>query len=729
MAKPRGINQKAKWRAHSIRLTRYADRVQSVYDTLNREIAKMVLRTDYDGSAPFRFSDYPSTKKKFDEVRTQFVNDMRSVIYSGTSEEWRQSNLVQDLLADKALKFYGVKRRGKKARVYYQTNNDALKAFQRRKDDGLTLSQKLWNQSSGYKEEMEFCISSAIEKGTSAVKLSKRLSKYLSDFPSLKKDYKEKYGKTVTCHDCEYRSIRLARSEINMAYRTAEQERWKQFDFVLGYEVKLTQNGHHVPDICDELAGKYPKDFVFKGWHPNCMCYVIPILKTEEQFFNDEDASDIVEPPKNFTDWLEKNAERIDNAAENNSLPYWYTDNEKYVKSSWGGVDYTRVERYFSEEEKKKWSTSTDKVFKVKYDESLARASEEVSKGRMGSLWSPAGEEMAVDISRLHATQNGINAKNVISLAEDISKNGITDLPTAIKVGNEYYLLDGHHRIAAEIIAGKNEVNLRVVKVPKSDFAEALPKGFDYDSYIRNLSMERRGLFVMTDDVQEELTVRKFNKKHRPTNDDYNSGPMAGFDILSFDKKVDEIMSDTGIKYIKRLTESDEISDLFRLSYESIDEDFTMTRYFRFEEMGDKKLPVVTHNLFEIPEELQGKGLSKKLFAAMFEQYENAGIKRVYIHANMTVGGICWGKYGFMAEKSSIINVIEDRFAKKSITEAEYKIAKGYVERFEEYVPMQDLAYSDFGERLLKGSSWHGIIDLDNAAQVEYLHNYLSMSK
>lgn len=75
---------------------------------------------------------------------------------------------------------------------------------------------------------------------------------------------------------------RLARTEINMAYRKAEQERWKSFDFVVGYEVKTTQNGRHVEDICDCLAGKYRKDFKFLGWHPMCMCYSIPILKTED---------------------------------------------------------------------------------------------------------------------------------------------------------------------------------------------------------------------------------------------------------------------------------------------------------------------------------------------------------------------------------------------------------------------------------------------------------------
>lgn len=331
MAKPKGVNQKDKWQAHSIRLARYADRVQSVYDTLNKELASAVVKTGYDGSQPFRFADYPLTKKKIEEVQAAFVRDLRSVIYSGTSEEWRQSNLVQDLLADNALKFYGVKRGSKKARVYYQTNSDALKAFQQRKDDGMGLSERLWNQSNGYKEEMEFAISSAIEKGTSAVKLSKRLSKYLQDFPSLKHDYKERFGKAVTCQDCEYRSIRLARSEINMAYRKAEQERWKQFDFVLGYEVKLTQNGRHVPDICDDLAGKYPKDFVFMGWHPNCLCYVVPILKHDDEYWGLRTPQPIEDVPDGMKVWIKNNDERLREAGGNGTLPYWITENKPRI--------------------------------------------------------------------------------------------------------------------------------------------------------------------------------------------------------------------------------------------------------------------------------------------------------------------------------------------------------------------------------------------------------------
>lgn len=100
-----------------------------------------------------------------------------------------------------------------------------------------------------------------------------------------------------------------------MAYRTAEQKWWESFDFVVGYEVKIIQSGKHVEDICDCLKGKYRKDFKFMGWHPCCLCYTIPILKTEDEFFDeDEDAKSVNEDedvPQGFKDWVKDNEECI----------------------------------------------------------------------------------------------------------------------------------------------------------------------------------------------------------------------------------------------------------------------------------------------------------------------------------------------------------------------------------------------------------------------------------
>lgn len=346
MAKPKIPNQKKKYQELNGRLNGYVSLVEQIYDTLNLEAAKAVSRTKYspDSDKPFKWSDYPQTKKQIDDIQAQFVDDIHAAIYRGTSEEWKNSNEAQDLIANKVLRAYNAQVDKEKYKVLYQTNSDALKAFQNRKDKGLNISAKLWQQSMIYKEELEAAISCAIQKGTSAVTLSKQISKYLLDFPLLQKDYKDRYGSAEHIQDCEYRSIRLARSEINMAYRTAENERWKQMDFVVGYEIKLSSSHHsRMPhgDICDTLAGKYPKDFTWTGWHPNDLCYKVPILKTEEEFWewdgridvSTESINEVKDVPDEFKKWVLENQQKIEKARKRNTLPYFLRDNKSIIQN------------------------------------------------------------------------------------------------------------------------------------------------------------------------------------------------------------------------------------------------------------------------------------------------------------------------------------------------------------------------------------------------------------
>ena len=346
MGKPNIPNQKKQYDKLNKRLAKYALLVQQIYDTLNLKAAKMAESVRFkDGE--FRFDDYPELKKSIADLRIQFANDLQAVIFRGTSEEWKNSNEIQDLLVNKVLKAYTAIVDKEKYKVYYEVNSDALKAFQNRKIKGLTISDKLWEQSEIYKKELEEAISCAIEKGTSAITLSKQVSKYLSDFPSLKKDYKARFGKAVSSQDCEYRSIRLAVSEINMAYRTAENERWKQMDFVVGYEIKLSGNHNCVGvpkgkfnDICDTLAGKYPKEFNWTGWHPMCRCYKIPILKTEEEFLEwdgrgkapSDSINKVTDIPDSFKQWIDNNYERIQTAKKRRTLPYFLKDNKVVIE-------------------------------------------------------------------------------------------------------------------------------------------------------------------------------------------------------------------------------------------------------------------------------------------------------------------------------------------------------------------------------------------------------------
>ena len=147
---------------------------------------------------------------------------------------------------------------------------------------------------------------------------------------------------------------RLAVTETNMAYRTSDHTRWQQMDFVVGIEIRLSNNHtckgpdgkpHPFHDICDELAGRYPKDFKFTGWHPHCRCLAVSILKTPIEIAEDTrkilngeapdtpSVNEVRDVPPAFRDWVANNADRLEAAAQRGTTPYFIRDNELRVNN------------------------------------------------------------------------------------------------------------------------------------------------------------------------------------------------------------------------------------------------------------------------------------------------------------------------------------------------------------------------------------------------------------
>ena len=138
--------------------------------------------------------------------------------------------------------------------------------------------------------------------------------------------------------------MRLTRTETNAAYRLADQDRWQRMDFVIGMRVHKSNN-HPTEDICDVLAGDYPKTFKFSAWHPQCRCYVTSILCTKEEMMQMQrdilagkstngfrSVNEVRTVPKAFTDWVDTNGDRIMRAK---ALPYFLKDNGKIVDGKW----------------------------------------------------------------------------------------------------------------------------------------------------------------------------------------------------------------------------------------------------------------------------------------------------------------------------------------------------------------------------------------------------------
>ena len=57
----------------------------------------------------------------------------------------------------------------------------------------------------------------------------------------------------------------------------------QQIPEIIGYRIEVSPGNKYgsvrKKDICDELAGDYPKEFVFTGWHYNCRCKLHPLIE------------------------------------------------------------------------------------------------------------------------------------------------------------------------------------------------------------------------------------------------------------------------------------------------------------------------------------------------------------------------------------------------------------------------------------------------------------------
>ena len=194
-------------------------------------------------------------------------------------------------------------------------------------------SARVWNLSKQYKTELEMALDIAISEGTPANELATSLKKYLRNPDTLFRRYRDKNGvlqlsqKAKEYHSGQgvYRSAyknaeRLARTEINIAYRKADIERWQSMDMIAGYEIKRSRHPYGC-EICDMMKGGYPKSFVWVGNHPNCRCYMTPIFKADLK------GKELTLNPK-LTNWITSNEEKITTAS---SMPMflWGVDVEK----------------------------------------------------------------------------------------------------------------------------------------------------------------------------------------------------------------------------------------------------------------------------------------------------------------------------------------------------------------------------------------------------------------
>lgn len=351
-------------RQHMRNLTAYERQVDAIYKAAIKEAAALGLSIrDIDPTRLFSFSDYPITRKRLETLLESLKSGLSAVIVNGVRSEWTLANNKNDELCRQVFGENVGRLSKAQYRRYFKNNEEARDAFLARKVQGLNLSDRVWKYTNQFKGEIELGLDIGLRSGKAAERLQKDLQLFLQHPDMLFRRVRDEHGQLVLSKRAAafhpgrgvYRSSyknarRLAATETNIAYRSADFTRWQDLDFVVGIRV-VQSNNHPVPDICDELSaevgskavkgrGCYPKDFKYTGWHPHCRCHAETILKTEEEMARDnarllrgeeplkDSVNTVTGVPQEFSDWLKDNKER---AKRSTSVPYFISDNKKYL--------------------------------------------------------------------------------------------------------------------------------------------------------------------------------------------------------------------------------------------------------------------------------------------------------------------------------------------------------------------------------------------------------------
>ncbi len=352
----------------------YNKRLGRLYSDYVKKLTSLGYGEDVlEDDALFNFDNFPQLKARLNDIFNDYYQNSllcyKNGITDGVALAYNHDEMViggYSVLTDKAI------------RVARDTAAATFISNRLKTKNGLNLAQTVWNYCQQTKSEFEMAMSNTIadgiKKGSSAEEIGKSIRRYLNDPDMMYRRYHtikvQKNGKkkdVVTWRRRRiidgkvrfveeplekvgmgvYRSarknaLRVARTEINSAYHKARNERWQKEPFVIGQYIHVSPQ-HNIDDICNDLEGRYPKDYVWISWHPQCICTSDPITiqgEEKKEFYKrlmaGEDMSNYVSPfavltmPEKYNQYIKDNSEAIVKAGMRGKLAWHLQDNTKY---------------------------------------------------------------------------------------------------------------------------------------------------------------------------------------------------------------------------------------------------------------------------------------------------------------------------------------------------------------------------------------------------------------
>lgn len=342
----------------------------------------------------------------------------------------------------------------------------SLSAFEALKNDidanGFKLSDRVWNITQQTKSQLEFYLDSGVVAGRNANGISSDIRQILQNPQKRFRRIRNEKGELVLSQPMKnyhpgqgvYRSayknaLRTSATTTNIAYRSADYERWSKQDFILGIEIHRSANNRGPCKICDAMVGKYPKTFKFTGFHPFCICFATPITMEPEDFsdflLNDTvpQGQTITDIPQAAKDFVSENKDGLQSA-------FWYKDNftndgglQREIVSqpiTNEVIKVSKPKRIKTDAEKNDIQKRWEDRFVRNFNQAKIEQKIGVKKGK--EMTFEEANELRGNINYGKASEYNVNCQSCV-VANELRRRGynVTALPNLQKTGNIPYEL------------------------------------------------------------------------------------------------------------------------------------------------------------------------------------------------------------------------------------------------------------------------------------------------
>ncbi len=567
----------------------YNKRLGRLYSDYVKKLASLGYGEDVlEGDALFNFGNFPEYKKRLDDIFADYFQNSLLCYKNGMTDGVtlafaQDTNTLGEfsVLTDKTIK---------------TVRDNAAAAFissRLKTNAGLNLSQRIWNYCQQTKSEFEMAMSNVIadgiKGGTSAEEIGRRIRQYLEDPDRMYRRYHtvmvlkngqkkdvvtwrrkrfidgkvrfieeplEKVG-TGIYRSSRMNALRVARTEINAAYLRGHNERWRNEPFVIGQYIHVSPQ-HVIDDICNDLEGRYPKDFIFCSWHPSCLCTSDPIMiegEERKEFYKrlmaGEDMTSYISPlavadtPPAYEQYIKDNEDAIMRAFRGDKLAWHLVDNKKY----W--------QRFMSPENQREMGYSTKSTKELILEAAKKRHAQRTQEqiDRIQSHWDKHRRDYyngLVDKLLGGKPVDTINSKSLYeryykireAIKEHKNAEDITGLFNRFKLGYETKLAWTDRKVAMNVLKtaqkyGETDVSNIQTLLRAADYAKAREAAKTLAKQVKSIQLDEASLSKLIPDVNK--WHKQFTSQELHVVYDAVENKLAQWQGLSLEKQASKL--------------------------------------------------------------------------------------------------------------------------------------------------------------------------------------------